>query len=437
MTDTTKTPTTGELSQFEPYPAYRNSGIKWLGKIPAHWEVTRLKRIAAIQYGLGEPPQQAPRGLPFITATHIRRGRIVDEGLPFVDPADVPWHRDPALRAGDIIVVRSGAGTGDSAIVPESYDGAIAGNPIVVRPRSCHPGFLGWTLLSRYVLKIQIEPQSRRTAQPHLNAEELGHVSILTPPLAEQTAIAVFLDRETARIDALITKRARQMELLREEHSAVVQAAVTGDSTSPQSKLAYYVDLLPGYAFPSHELTHDPDDIKLLRGVNISSEGIVWDDTVHWPVAEAAPFERYRLQEGDLVLGMDTPWIGSGTRVAEVTASDVPSLLTQRVARLRARPGLTPKYLKVILSSPRFRAHLEPIIADVPYVSPEKIRSYRVGLPSLEAQETRCRHAQAMLLKIRSMRNVLEKSIALTNELRTTLITAAVTGKIDVRKELA
>jgi type I restriction enzyme S subunit len=206
----------------------KDSGVDWLGEIPANWEALALKRASSIRYGLGEPPPLLADGLPFVRATNVARGRIVDPDMQFVDPTEVPWHRNPALRTGDIIVVRSGAYTGDSAIIPENYNGAIAGYDMIVRVRQGQPKFLAWALLSRYVLESQIELASLRAAQPHLNAEELGAVSILLPPYSEQCAIVAFLDKETARIDALVAKVREAIDRLKELRTALISAAVTG-----------------------------------------------------------------------------------------------------------------------------------------------------------------------------------------------------------------
>jgi type I restriction enzyme S subunit len=135
------------LRRFKPHPAYKASGVEWLGEIPVTWVTIPLKRIASIRYGLGEPPEQLANGLPFIRATNVSKGRIIAHEMQFVDPKDVPWDRDPVLRSDDIIVVRSGAYTGDSAIIPPEYDCAIAGYDMVVRPRrGSVPQFIAWAL---------------------------------------------------------------------------------------------------------------------------------------------------------------------------------------------------------------------------------------------------------------------------------------------------
>jgi len=74
----------------KPYPKYKNSGVEWLGEVPEHWEVRRLKSIARIRYGLGQPPRETESGVPMIRATNVRSGTIVENDLMYVDPQDVP-----------------------------------------------------------------------------------------------------------------------------------------------------------------------------------------------------------------------------------------------------------------------------------------------------------------------------------------------------------
>ena len=99
---------------------------------------------------------------------------------------------------------------------------------MVVRPLQSVARFLAWTLLSRYVLEAQIELESMRAAQPHLNAKELGAVLILLPTDSEQRAIVAFLDRETARLDALVAKVREAIDRVNELRTALISAAVTG-----------------------------------------------------------------------------------------------------------------------------------------------------------------------------------------------------------------
>ena len=213
---------------LDPTVPMKDSGIEWLGEIPVHWEVLPLKRLAKIRYGLGQPPAQLDEGAPFIRATNVKSGVIVDQGMLYVDYSDIPQGRDAVLSSGEIIVVRSGAYTGDSAIVPKKYEGAIAGYDMVVTVTKGYNRFIAWQLLTKEVRDLQFNFYSLRAAQPHLNAEELGDTLFIVPPCSEQHVITTYLDQETAKIDELISRIRDGTEKLKEYNSALISAAVTG-----------------------------------------------------------------------------------------------------------------------------------------------------------------------------------------------------------------
>ena len=189
---------------LDPNVPLKPSGVEWLGEVPEHWEVRRAKTLGRIRYGLGQPPRESAEGVPLIRATNVERGRIVEKDLIRVDPSDVPVGRDALLRAQEIIVVRSGAYTADSAIIPTPYEGAVTGYDMVMTIAGALPKFMAFALLASYLRDDQLIVASTRSAQPHLNAEELGASLVLVPPLAEQAAIVEHLDKATADIDAAI-----------------------------------------------------------------------------------------------------------------------------------------------------------------------------------------------------------------------------------------
>ena len=165
----------------QPYPAYKPSSVEWLREIPKHWESKRFKTVCRIRYGLGQPPPESPNGLPLIRATNVERGRIIDKDLIYVDPSAVPTGREAILKEREIIVVRSGAYTADSAIIPKVYDGAVSGYDMVVTVVGTRPEFVAMALLCTYLRDDQLIIASTRSAQPHLNAEELGSSVLLLP----------------------------------------------------------------------------------------------------------------------------------------------------------------------------------------------------------------------------------------------------------------
>ena len=212
----------------QPYPAYKDSGVEWLGEVPEHWEVRRMKTFSQIRYGLGQPPREAADGLPLIRATNVSRGQIVEEDMVYVDPTDVPAGRNALLSEGEIIVVRSGAYTADSAIIPKRYSGAVTGYDMVVTVTGALPEFVAFAVLAAYVRDDQLVVASLRAAQPHLNAEELGSALVLVPRLHEQGPIAEFLDKTTSDIDAAIEFTQRQTALALEYRVRLIADVVTG-----------------------------------------------------------------------------------------------------------------------------------------------------------------------------------------------------------------
>lgn len=206
----------------------KDSGIVWLGEIPEHWITIRLKYLGNIFYGLSQPPKYVPEGTALIRATNVYRGTIKHDGLVFIDEAELETEKKIKLNVGDVIVVRSGAYTGDSAIVTEDWKDAIAGFDMIIRPNNkVNPKFLATILLSSYVLDNQLLPLRIRAAQPHLNSEELGNVTVFLPTLDEQQEILDFLDIETGKIDKLADATKRSIDLLKERRATIITAAVT------------------------------------------------------------------------------------------------------------------------------------------------------------------------------------------------------------------
>ncbi len=190
-------------------------------------EPVPLKYVARVDYGLGQPPRLSEAGIPILRATNIKRGKFTSDGLIFSAIEDLPLDRAPLLREGEILVVRSGAGTGDSAMVTSKWAGSAPGYDLRVTPISGVSRYIAYCLLSRSALDL-VDLAKSRAAQPHLNAEDLGGIPIRMPPLDEQERIANILDIETSRISQLTEIRKRQFAVLTERRQALITAAVTG-----------------------------------------------------------------------------------------------------------------------------------------------------------------------------------------------------------------
>ena len=152
------------------------------------------------------------------------------------------------------------------------------------------------------------------------------------------------------------------------------------------ARLGDHVELMSGNPFRS--AGYSGSGIRLLRGDNVVQGCIRWDNARYWPAGDAAPYQRYRLRAGDVVLAMDRPWIAAGLRYAALRPADVPSLLVQRVACLRALHTVDQRFLAYIIGSPAFTAHVLAVQTGtaVPHISGRQIQDFAFALPSLRDQ---------------------------------------------------
>lgn len=266
--------------------------------------------------------------------------------------------------------------------------------------------------------------------------DDFRRLPFLIPTQEEQRTIAAFIDYETARIDQLIAKQQQLIEFLKEKRQAVISHAVKIRPNEKHVKISHVIDLLTGFPFPSSDFKQSGENrIRLLRGVNVGVDQVKWDDTVFWDSQNCDSLKGYHLQCGDIVFGMDRPWISNGARVAEISNDDMPCLLLQRVARIRANHLAYQPFIKLCLASNEFRAYVEADLTgvSVPHISPEQIKSFIIRDLSYEEQVSVTTDALNKLWKLKILEQTALNAIDLIQERRTALISAAVTGKIDLR----
>lgn len=157
------------------------------------------------------------------------------------------------------------------------------------------------------------------------------------------------------------------------------------------TKLGELVDMTVGYAFKSSEFSTSESGIRLLRGDNIAQGRLRWDAAKRFPAERLAEVERYQLRPGDIVIAMDRPWIAAGLKYSVVRDSDLPCLLVQRVARLRAKSGLVQGYLNAIIGSKAFTDYVVGVQTGsaVPHISGGQIADFHVPpLPPSDEQRS-------------------------------------------------
>lgn len=152
------------------------------------------------------------------------------------------------------------------------------------------------------------------------------------------------------------------------------------------ARLGDHVRLMCGNPFKS--AGYAGSGIRLLRGDNVAQGNIRWGNARYWPAGDAAGYQRYRLQAGDVVLAMDRPWIAAGLKYAALRPADVPSLLVQRVACLRALPTVDQRFLAYLIGSPAFTAYVLGVQTGtaVPHISGRQIEDFAFARPPLRDQ---------------------------------------------------
>ena len=116
-------------------------------------------------------------------------------------------------------------------------------------------------------------------------------------------------------------------------------------------------DILPGYAFSSDDFD-TKNGTALLRGINVTPNGIRWEDVVYWNKPITEQLQVFELVAGDIVVGLDRPWVSGGTRVCWVTQKDLPALLLQRVCRIRAKENIDSRWIYHWIASKSFQEAL-------------------------------------------------------------------------------
>ena len=152
--------------------------------------------------------------------------------------------------------------------------------------------------------------------------------------------------------------------------------------------LGAVIDLLTGYPFKSAQYTNARTEPRLLRGDNIAQGTLRWSGAKRWEATSVAIDARYWLQEGDVVLARDRPWIEAGLKYARVGRRDLPALLVQRVARLRGSNGLDSRFLYYVIGNHDFIQHVRSVQTGtaVPHISARQIKEFEFCLPSFSEQ---------------------------------------------------
>ncbi|EPM0507962.1 restriction endonuclease subunit S [Pseudomonas monteilii] len=436
------------MSHYKPYHAYKDSGVEWLGQVPEHWAVCKLSFRYSIELGkmLDEKKLTKTNLVSYLRNQDVQWGSINTQDLPEMDIHSGELERY-TIRNGDLLVCEGGD-VGRAAIW-RGENSVFGYQKALHRLRHRSVGadtaeFFYFSLLTAKQRGVFEESDSKATIA-HLPAEKFRQYRFAFPPLAEQQTIASHLDRETARIDALVEKKTRFIELLREKRQALITHAVT-KGLDPDVKMkgsgVEWLGEVPEHwetkrvaAMFREVIRPGQTDLPVL---SISIHSGISDDELSAEerdrkVSLIEDREKYkRVCPGDLAYNMMRAWQGGFGAVA------VDGLVSPAYVVAEPRTEFCTEYVELLLRTPMAIEEMRRFsrgIADFRMrLYWEAFRDVVLLFPPVDEQQAIIKTIKREGMRIDALVSKTECSISLLKERRSALITAAVTGQIDLRE---
>ena len=419
------------------YAEYKDSGVEWLGDVPKHWDLKKLKFLCKVQTGDKDTINAVENGeYPFFV-----RSQTIERINSFT------YDCEAVLTAGD------GVGVGKVFhYVCGKFD--FHQRVYMMNHFKHISGQFFFLYLSELFAKVALDGGAKSTVDS-LRMPLFLNFIFSVPPLPEQTTIARFLDYETAKIDALIAEQQRLIELLKEKRQAVISHAVTKglDPNAPMKdsgvawlgdvpehwvvtkiKNACYInDGNHGEEYPTaDDFTESEEGVPFIRAGNIKNMKIDGNEMLYIKKSKNDSMRKGRLKEGD-VLFTNRGEIG---KVATVSREFSGSNLNSQIAYLRASNNvLDGEFLAYFLGSDTIFCSFDSnsagsVLTQFPIKDIERLP---LVLPSVNEQIQVSKFLDQQTTKIDELISHAHQGIDLLKERRSALISAAVTGKIDVR----
>ena len=437
---------------FPSYPEYKDSGVEWLGEVPGHWGVKKIGHIADLIAGFAFPSDRfefdPESGIPLVRGDNVTEGwlRWGEKGRYW--PRSAEYDPRYLLARDDILVQMDGSKVGKNwAIVGEGDLPALLVQRVTrIRANGALSkfvySFIANEMFIRYVDRAKTDP-----AIPHITMKDIADYWITLPPLPEQTQIAAFLDRETAKIDALVAEQRRLMALLKEKRQAVISHAVTR-GLNPHAPLKpsgiewlgdvpEHWDVLPAKRVSS---VFVPQRNK--PELNAEGEGHFWVTMEQMRSAE--------INSAELSV-TESAARDAGTRILQAGAVIASCVGTFGLAAINNINVIINQqlqaYIPTDLVDAKFMRHCVVIAegyfeqigtaATIAYVNQLGFANMSMVLPPKAEQNQIVEFLEVESAKFDALTTEAQRAIDLLQERRTALISAAVTGQIDVRNLVA
>ncbi|TZE82098.1 restriction endonuclease subunit S [Calorimonas adulescens] len=417
------------MSRFKRYERYKDSGVEWIGEIPEHWEINKLKYICSESavYGLNESAENyVEEGVRFIRTTDIDDKGNLDsneEGV-FLPEEKTKGY---ILKTGDLLVSRSGS-LGTSLYFDENKYGkcSYAGYLIKFRANSKnHPKFLFYFSKSN-IFYIQIQMALVSSTISNFNGNKYANMILTLPSYNEQKTIANFLDQKTTEIDGLIADKEKLIELLQEKRQAIITEAVTKGLNPNVRMKDSGIDWIG--EIPEHWHVKKIKYLAFLKsGESITSEMI--EEQGEYPVYGGNGLRGYTssyTHDGNYVL------IGrQGALCGNINYAQGKFWASEHAVVVTPLGDVDLIWLGELLRSMNLNQY--SISAAQPGLSVSTVQNLFIPVPPYEEQRAISYFLKQNIADIEEIIQDTRKQIIKLKEYRQSLISEAVTGKIDVR----
>lgn len=430
---------------FPAYPIYKDSGAEWLGQVPNHWKLVRLKNVLAskVSDGPHTTPEFLDEGIPFLSVDGIQDGNLIFEGCRYVsEDAHREYSKKTAPRRDDLLMGKA-ASTGKIARVKVDFEFSIWSPLALIRPNveQVVPTFLENVLKSPRV-QAGIDVLCTSNTQKNISMDDIPRLSFPLPPIDEQIHIGRFLDHETAKIDALIQEQERLIGLLDEDRSASVANLLLGGRYSKKKASGiewignipehWHVARVCNMFTESTELGGDGLPVLSVSIHDGVSDKELNDDELDRKVTRSEDRGKYkRVRSGDLVYNMMRAWQGGFGSV------EVDGLVSPAYVVARPSCNISTKYVESVLRTCNAIVEMKSRSRGITdfrlRLYWEEFRDVRIPVPPLSEQVEILEQINSMDERVFLLKAEATKLIALLTERRLALISSAVTGKIDVR----
>ena len=460
MSEVVATAQQGLAGKYKPYPQYKDSGVEWLGVIPTHWSLHALKRtVSGCSNGIWGDEPKGEDDLIVLRVADFDRNKLTvsDDKLTYRSISEKE-RKTRFLKKGDLLIEKSGGGektlVGCVVIFDKDYSAVTSNFVAKMSPRKTYcSNFLRYAFSHLYAGRVNYPSIKQTTGIQNLDSDSYLMEHFCFPDSSDQQTIAAFLDYETARIDRLITQQQRLIDLLKEKRQAVISHAVTKGLNPdapmkdsgvewlgqvpehwqcvPFGLLVSRADLGGNYLGGQEE-----NGIPFLKMGNLGRGCIVLDKLEC--LEEGSSFDdAHRLSMGDFLFNTRNSLDLVG-KVAVWHDELEYVLYNSNLLRVRFKKDFisSPDFMGFVFNSSGalgWLALLAKGTTSVAAIYYKDLRSMVVPIPPVDEQNAISSFISKCLSRLDTLEEKAIQSINLMNERHTALISAAVTGKIDLR----